>query len=236
MVTTVIFDLDDTLVNTSDILDEALSVTFLNHLKYFPNRTVEELLELNYQILDRLLSDPTIPVPTVTSLLWIKIFEYLKIQPKLRPVISLLNQSREEILKRTEAKDGARELLEYLKENRIRVGVLTNGSFIEQGNKLLKVHLSRYVDSLVTPDICLVNKPDGKAFRFILKELQSKPEDTIMVGDDFKADILGAKRAGIQTVLINSRYKDYTPNQEKEADYFLEDLSQVKDVFSEILT
>jgi HAD superfamily hydrolase (TIGR01549 family) len=45
-------------------------------------------------------------------------------------------------------------------------------------------------------------KPDPKFFNRMLKKLDVKPEDTVMVGDNLQDDILGAKKVGMKGILI----------------------------------
>ena len=46
------------------------------------------------------------------------------------------------------------------------------------------------------------DKPSRRGFVHALKEMNRKPEETIMVGDQIFTDILGANRAGITPLLI----------------------------------
>jgi putative hydrolase of the HAD superfamily len=46
-------------------------------------------------------------------------------------------------------------------------------------------------------------KPDTKIFEHALQHLDLQPEDALYVGDNFYADVIGARRAGIHPVLID---------------------------------
>jgi len=48
-------------------------------------------------------------------------------------------------------------------------------------------------------------KPAPEFFRFILDDLGLQPEQAIMVGDDFAADVLGAQGVGIRAIWYNGR-------------------------------
>ena len=50
-----------------------------------------------------------------------------------------------------------------------------------------------------------VSKPDPRFFAAILATLKVAPAECVMVGDDYQADIAGAKRAGFRTVWVTSR-------------------------------
>lgn len=50
----------------------------------------------------------------------------------------------------------------------------------------------------------MIGKPASPLFELALARAQSKPEETLMVGDRLETDILGAQRAGIRTCLVLS--------------------------------
>jgi len=45
-------------------------------------------------------------------------------------------------------------------------------------------------------------KPARRAFREMLHEMAARPDETVMIGDRRLTDVLGAKRAGLHSVLI----------------------------------
>lgn len=53
-----------------------------------------------------------------------------------------------------------------------------------------------------------VEKPDPRIFKEALNRMGCKPEDSVMVGDKFKEDIIGAVNAGMSAILVNSKLKD----------------------------
>ena len=50
-------------------------------------------------------------------------------------------------------------------------------------------------------------KPDKRFFRAILKVLGAKPEETVMVGDSMKSDIIPAKQLGMNAILMDRHNK-----------------------------
>jgi putative hydrolase of the HAD superfamily len=47
-----------------------------------------------------------------------------------------------------------------------------------------------------------VRKPDARIFRAALDRLGVPAERTVMVGDNLEADIVGARRVGMRTILL----------------------------------
>lgn len=54
-----------------------------------------------------------------------------------------------------------------------------------------------------------VLKPDPRIFKIIMHELGSIPEETMMVGDNLKDDVLAAEKLGIRGVLIKRDFEKY---------------------------
>lgn len=55
----------------------------------------------------------------------------------------------------------------------------------------------------------LVRKPSQKFYQKILKALNAKPEECVMIGDKLHADVYGANVAGIHTILVTPKGKDF---------------------------
>ena len=69
--------------------------------------------------------------------------------------------------------------------------------------KLKSSGLSDYFDQIITSEKIGVKKPDPKIFSFALTSAKANKENSIMVGDDLKVDILGAENFGIRAVYFN---------------------------------
>lgn len=99
---------------------------------------------------------------------------------------------------------GAAALLAAVKE-RARIGIVSNNLLDEQQEKLRTCAIDRLVDALVVSEEVGASKPDPEIFRVALARLDCAPEDAVMVGDSWSADIAGARAAGIRAVWFNPR-------------------------------
>ena len=99
---------------------------------------------------------------------------------------------------------GAAALLAAVKE-RARVGIVSNNLLDEQQEKLRTCALDLFVDTLVVSEEFGISKPDPEIFSVALERLACAPEDAVMVGDSWAADITGAHAAGIRAVWFNPR-------------------------------
>ena len=60
------------------------------------------------------------------------------------------------------------------------------------------------LESVISRPVTLVGKPSAAFFDAALRRTGFQPEDTIMLGDNLKVDIVGAAGAGLRTILIRS--------------------------------
>ncbi|NRD80103.1 HAD family hydrolase [Bacillus sp. BRMEA1] len=100
------------------------------------------------------------------------------------------------------------KILDALK-GKYQLLLLTNGSPDLQNTKLtITSELVPYFDQIVISGDFGRGKPDPAIFEHALSQLSLKNDEVIMVGDNLMTDILGANRAGIQSVWINRHQKE----------------------------
>lgn len=87
--------------------------------------------------------------------------------------------------------------------------LLTNGSPQLQNTKLeITPELVPYFDQIVISGAFGRGKPDASIFEHALELMNLDKDEVLMVGDNLMTDILGATRAGIQSVWINRHDKE----------------------------
>lgn len=97
---------------------------------------------------------------------------------------------------------GALPLLRALKPH-FRIGIVTNNRTIEQVGKLAFLGMTPFVDALITSEEVGVAKPAAAIFEVALQRLGGRPEATVLVGDSWPADVLGALAVGIRPLWLN---------------------------------
>ena len=95
---------------------------------------------------------------------------------------------------RHEVSDAVRDWLSELKENGIKLCLISNTRF---GKRLKKLS-----EELDIPYIRHAWKPGKRGYLSALKELDVSPAETVMVGDQMFTDVLGGNRLGIYTVMV----------------------------------
>jgi HAD superfamily hydrolase (TIGR01662 family) len=94
------------------------------------------------------------------------------------------------------------ETLEALRNAGYTLGVVSNRSQSYQ-EQLESLCLDEYFQCAVAAGEVNSWKPDPVIFQHALGELDSQPDETVYVGDNYYADVVGAQRAGLQPVLLD---------------------------------
>ena len=92
----------------------------------------------------------------------------------------------------------------YLKKKDYQMGVISNGLTIKQWEKLIRLGLYHFFDEVVTSQEAGSEKPDSEIFQLALERMGCKAEESVMVGNKFSEDILGATEVGMSAILVNS--------------------------------
>ncbi|MCX7987172.1 MAG: YjjG family noncanonical pyrimidine nucleotidase, partial [Bacteroidales bacterium] len=95
-----------------------------------------------------------------------------------------------------------RETLEYLKKY-YHLHVITNGFNEVQFQKLENSGIRHYFERIITSDSVGYRKPHTKIFEYALTSANAKKKESLMIGDNWDIDILGAKEFGIDQVYFN---------------------------------
>ncbi len=104
--------------------------------------------------------------------------------------------------RKTHLLESAREVLEHLK-GRYTMHIITNGFADIQGVKMASSEIDHYFDLVVTTESANAKKPDPRIFGYALRESNATASQSLMLGDNYEADILGAKAVGLDTVFYN---------------------------------
>jgi putative hydrolase of the HAD superfamily len=104
----------------------------------------------------------------------------------------------------------AMELLEYLKNKGYQLYILSNGFIEVQQLKLKSAGIAQYFSRIVLSDEIGITKPDRRLFEYAMKVTGSDAENTLMIGDNYDADILGAINAGWGQIYFDRNNKGFT--------------------------
>jgi len=103
--------------------------------------------------------------------------------------------------------DGAIEILDYLKPN-YKLHIITNGFASVQTKKLKNSNIDHYFETITNSEMAGVKKPHRNIFDFALSLANASKNDSLMIGDSYEADIVGAQDAGIEAIFFNEHNSD----------------------------
>ena len=222
MIQAVFFDMDDTLYDTSGFASiarrDAVKSMVHNGLQCSEEEVYEHLMEIvrekgsNYSKHFNILTndingseDPLIIVNGIITYHNTK-FAMLKLQPD------------------------SFAILLYLKSKGYKVGLITNGKEFKQWEKLIRLGLYPFFDEIVTSESVGVEKPDAKIYQIAMDRLNVTKGTSIMVGNNFDVDIMGAYNAGMQSMIINSKLTDEQNKKLEQLNYQVRQLDTLTDI------
>ena len=201
-ITTLLFDLDGTLINTNELIIASFLHT-LNH--YYPNQYTREDV---YEFIGPSLLE------TFSGLDLERAEEMIEHYREH-------NHLHHDLL--VEEYEGVYETIQELKERNYKVGIVTTKMRKAVQRGLLKGRLDSFFDVVVTLDDVKNPKPDPEPVELALKLIGSSAEETIMVGDN-SHDILAGKNAGTKTAGVAWALKGRDYLEQYGPDYMLENM------------
>jgi putative hydrolase of the HAD superfamily len=92
-----------------------------------------------------------------------------------------------------------------------------------------RVNLTFYLTHFLTPKEIKAYKPTPEFFINAAVLAGVNPIECCMIGNSYESDIVGAKQAGMTTILITKQKSDY-----HKADYVVEDFTKLLKIISEV--
>jgi putative hydrolase of the HAD superfamily len=102
------------------------------------------------------------------------------------------------------------EILNYLKDRKYSIHIITNGFEQTQWLKLNNSQLAGYFTHVITSETSNSMKPQKEIFEYALKKTKGNIAECIMIGDNPNADILGALNAGMDNIFVNHINANYS--------------------------
>lgn len=225
--TTVLLDFDDTLIDTQGYATTCLHNLYGKHQlgQYFSSEA--EFTSIYHKHVGKLWEDYAlgkIDKQTLLNTRFNKTFEHV---PSITSMfLEDLNQDFIQLVIQNDIHiDGAKDILEYLK-TKYQIVMLSNGFSEMQYDKLDNAGFTPYFDDVILSDVVGVNKPHPEIFSFALKKLGVNANQTIMIGDNYMADIKGAMDSGIDQIWYNPKMEKV----EQNPTYTVRSLYEIKDI------
>ncbi len=98
--------------------------------------------------------------------------------------------------------EGTIEILEYLKP-KYNLHIITNGFADVQSRKIYNAKIENYFQTVTNSEMAGVKKPNPEIFNYALSRANAAVATSIMIGDSYDADVLGAINAGLDAIYFN---------------------------------
>ncbi len=206
MIAAVLFDLDETLLDRTASLKAFLADQFARHAADLgaveADRWQRRFLELD----QRGHMPKTLVYPQLL----------VEFGGRAAAAKALLRDYREGCCRFARGHAGMAETLRALRAAGLKLGIVTNGATEFQSRHVAALSLHTLVDTVLISEREGVRKPDRAIFHRAAERLGAAPAQCLFVGDNPRADILGAAEAGMQTAWFQTGFawpEDLPPRQ-----------------------
>ena len=111
--------------------------------------------------------------------------------------------------------------LDNVRSKGYRMAIISNFDYAPMAYSLIgKFRIGRYFEKIVISEEVGWRKPKPIIFTRAMELLSIKPEEALFVGDNFRADICGAKGVGMDAVWLNDK-NQAEENLNPEPDYII---------------
>lgn len=87
--------------------------------------------------------------------------------------------------------------------NKYTLHIITNGFAHVQETKMTNSNLISYFKTITNSEMAGNKKPHASIFDFALNLAQANKKESVMIGDSWEADVMGALDYGIQAIYFN---------------------------------
>ena len=114
-----------------------------------------------------------------------------------------------------------KRILEGLRRRDFRLGVISNATDLTR-RVLDHLGLTKYFDFVIVSDEVGFRKPESEIFRIAGKIAKASPNRSLHVGDKYSVDVVGARKAGMNAILVDRAgvYDDLDCVRARDLNYF----------------
>ncbi len=131
----------------------------------------------------------------------------------------------DKILNYNELVEGTEYILEYLKSKQYTLHIISNGFKEVTERKCILSGIAPYFQTITSADSVGVRKPRPEIFEYSLKLAGALKEESILIGDDWIADVVGARNFGMDVIFFDVLKE----NRQEEGLKVIQHLLQIKE-------
>ena len=222
MISTVLIDIDDTLLDFNLCAKWAMEETAKAMKLSLPTHAFDCFQKINSSLWKQLEKKEIAP-DGIYYVRWYKVSNALNVPFDGN---KFEDYFLDHLSRSTIQVEGAAELLDYLSD-KYKIYVASNGPFDQQVKRMKLAGMDRYISGYFVSEKIGYSKPSKEFFDTCYKEMQvSNRQEILMIGDSLSADIKGAHNYGIKTCWFDKERKGLT----NAADFTVNHLLDIKDV------
>lgn len=125
------------------------------------------------------------------------------------------------------------KLITILAKKKYKLGIISNGDFNHQINKVKNLGLLTYFleqDIFISKDIGIA-KPDSKIFTLVAQKEKLLPSEFLYIGDNFLNDIIGSSNAGMHTVWFNLKHQKRKEGDDVSPDLEINKCDEISKIY-----
>ncbi|WP_320163937.1 HAD family hydrolase [uncultured Trichococcus sp.] len=235
MVTTFIFDVDDTLYDQLEPFRRA----FQKHFSQFEDEVkIEELYKLSRKYSDEAFESTGYEITNMRKMHIYRIskaFEELGIRISDEEALQF-QLDYEAFQNEIKLIEEIPQIFELLLERGTKLGIITNGANDNQLRKIKQLGLEKWIapENMLVSEGAGVSKPSKEIFEAMERRMDFAKKNVYYIGDNFDNDVIGATAAGWKTIWVNFRNHEVV-NKDVPATYVVdtpEELLRLVDVLT----
>ena len=226
---TIILDLDDTILDDSTSVEPAWIDACSLACECLQGVSPETLLTLIHDYRDWYWSDPARHKAGRADLRAagaVIVAEALKRCGVDNPALARRAAGRYRDLREAaiEPFPGAVESLAALRQRGVRLGLITNGAAAVQRAKINRFDLARYFDAVLIEGEFGAGKPEHLVYLELARCLETKPQDSWIVGDNLEWEVAVPATLGFYTVWVDTHARGLPRNTDTKPHRIIQSL------------
>ena len=224
----IIFDFDNTLINSSKTIDDANKLILNKMQEDFKTMDLKKFEDIRKKVQKKF--DSLDPTKRYKRLFYELFAEESGLDIDTKKIDTYSEIFESHLINRMEFTEGVEEVLEGLKKMNLRIGILT-GEGLYPGLKKRTLdkfdYNGKFDVKIIARDSIPENKHDPNAFKKTAAMLKLKTDEVLFIGDTPEIDIDNAKAAGMKTVLFDKYNEEKRKNSKNKPDLIIEDLQDI---------
>ena len=151
----------------------------------------------------------------------------------LNYIIKFLADVEHDAAKKSTLKTGAKNFLNIMKINKIKLIVVTNNNSKSTNLTLKHLNIIEYFDFIITRDNQKIMKPDSRNILSAMKKFNIKNNEVIFIGDSW-IDIIASNSANIKSIIISTNPKQIKELNKFKPTYIVKSYTEILQILNKI--